>query len=58
MFDAANGSIRSDLSRYARGRNDPTGAYKERAYLVEMDRYCGFVYHSLLEELLSRPALR
>jgi hypothetical protein len=22
-----------------------------------MDRYCGFVYHSLIEELLLKPAL-
>lgn len=58
MFDAANGSIRADLMRYAQGRNDPVGPYKERAYLVEMDRFCGFVYHSLIEELLARPALQ
>jgi hypothetical protein len=57
MFDAANGSIRADLMRYAQGRSDPTGPYKERAYLVEMDRYCGFVYHSLIEQLLAKPAL-
>jgi hypothetical protein len=58
MFDAANGSIRADLIRYAQGRNDPAGPYKERSYLVEMDRFCGFVYHSLLEELLTRPAMQ
>ena len=58
MFDAANGSTRADLMRYAQGRNDPTGAYRERLYLVEMDRYCGFVYHSLIEELLAKRALQ
>ncbi|MCY2951903.1 MAG: hypothetical protein NTU53_07990 [Planctomycetota bacterium] len=58
MFDAANGSIRADLMRYAQGRTDPDGPYRERAYLVEMDRYCGFVYHSLIEQLLAKPALR
>jgi hypothetical protein len=57
MFDSANGSIRADLMRYAQGRTDPDGPYRERAYLVEMDRYCGFVYHSLLEQLLAKPAL-
>jgi len=58
MFDSANGSTRDDVLRYAAGRNDPTGPYKARAYLVDMDRYCGFVYHSLISELLNKPALR
>ncbi len=57
MFDAANGSTRVDLLRYAAGRNDPAGPLRERLYLVEMDRYAGFVYHSLITELLNKPAL-
>src|SRR6267142_3030042 len=31
--------------------------YGAKGYLIEMDRYCGFVYHSLIEELLLKPAL-
>src|SRR5688500_20229373 len=58
MFDASNGSTRTDLQRYAMGRNDPVGPLRERAYLLEMDRYGGFVYHSLIEELLAKPALQ
>jgi hypothetical protein len=58
MFDASNGSTRSDLRRYATGRNDPVGPLGDRAYLLEMDRYGGFVYHSLIEELLAKPALQ
>lgn len=57
MYDAANGSVRTEVLLYARGRNDPAGPLKERQYLLEMDRYCGFVYHSLLGELLMKPAL-
>lgn len=57
MFDAANGSTRADLFRYAAGRNDPAGPLREREYLVEMDRYAGYVYHSLIADLLQKPAL-
>ena len=52
MFDAANGSVREALFAYARGRNDPVGPMGAREYLVNMDRYCGFVYQSLTGELL------
>jgi hypothetical protein len=58
MFDASNGSTRADLQRYAMGRNDPVGPLRDRAYLLEMDRYAGFVYHSLIEEMLTKPALQ
>jgi hypothetical protein len=58
MFDAASGSVRQELLRYAQGRNDPAGAYKQRAYWVEMDRFCGFVYHNLTAELLGKLAIR
>jgi hypothetical protein len=57
MFDAANGSTRSQALLYAQGRNDPSGPYGPRGYLIEMDRYCGFVYHSLIQELLLKPAI-
>jgi len=57
MFDASNGSIQADVMRYAQGRTDPDWPYKERTYLIEMDRYSGFVYHSLIAQLLAKPAL-
>jgi hypothetical protein len=58
MFDAANGTVRQQLARYAAGRNDPTGALGEKEYLMDMDRYCGFVYYRLVGELLSSPKVR
>jgi hypothetical protein len=54
MFDAANGSTRAEALRYADGRHDPTSPYKSRQYVIEMDRFCGFVYHSLIGELLGK----
>ena len=54
MYDAANGSTREELFRYAAGRSDPVGPLKERTYLLEMDRFCGFVYTSLIEQLLRK----
>ena len=57
MFDASNGSVRDALSRYANGRSDPVGAYGHKEYLVDMDRYGGFVYHELIAELLKHPRL-
>ena len=52
MFDAANGTVRDRLVAYAKGRNDPVGPLGSREYLLNMDRYCGFVYHELIVELL------
>lgn len=52
MFDAANGSVRQALLDYAAGRNDPAGPLGSKEYLVSMDRYCGFVYHKLIAELV------
>ena len=52
MFDAANGSVREKLTDYADGRNDPVGPLGKREYLLNMDRYCGFVYHELIRDLL------
>jgi hypothetical protein len=58
MFDAANGSVREALFYHARGRSDPTGPLAENEYLVNMDRYSGFVYQSLIAELLNSQRLR
>ncbi len=57
MFDAANGTVRDALDRYAAGRSDPIGAYGRNEYLVDMDRYGAFVYHELIAELLRHPRL-
>jgi hypothetical protein len=56
MFDAANGSVRDALLRYAAGRNDPVGPMGPKEYLASMDRYCGFVYHQLIEQVVARAA--
>jgi hypothetical protein len=56
MFDAANGSVRDALYRYAAGRNDPVGPMGPKEYLASMDRYCGFVYHELIEQVIARAA--
>lgn len=56
MFDAANGSVRDAVRRYAQGRFDPQGPLGEREYLLSMPRYCGFAYHQLLEELVRQLA--
>jgi len=54
MFDAANGSVRDALLRYAAGRNDPVGPMGPKEYLASIDRYCGFVYHELIEQVIAR----
>lgn len=54
MYDASSGSVREKLAVYADGRNDPLGPLGAREYLLSMDRYCGFVYHDLIEQLLLR----
>jgi len=58
MFDAANGSVRQRLTLYAKGRNDPTGPLGEKEYLLHMDRYCGFAYSELIDQLLVSPKLK
>jgi len=58
MFDAANGSVRESLADYARGRSDPMGPLGQKEYLVNMDRYAGFVYQSLIIDLLKSERLR
>jgi hypothetical protein len=35
------------------GRTDPNGPMSVKEIYVSMDRYCGFVYHQLLSELLA-----
>lgn len=58
MFDAANGSVRDRLRFYASGRHDPVGPLGEKEYLVHMDRYCGFVYSELIDQLITSPKLK
>lgn len=58
MYDAANGSVRAALFRYADGRSDPAGPLGAMIYLKDADRYCGFVYHALIAELLNKPRLK
>ena len=57
-FDAANGSVRERVLNYASGRNDPKGPLGPKEYFVSMDRYCGFVYHELLVDLLRAPRVK
>jgi hypothetical protein len=52
MYDAANGSVREALLGYAKGRHDPLGPMGNREYLQSMDRYVGFAYHTLTQDLL------
>ncbi len=52
MYDAGNGSVRELSADYAAGRDDPTGPHGQREYFLNMDWYCGFVYHELIQELL------
>jgi hypothetical protein len=58
MFDAANGTVRDRLAAYASGRNDPVGPLGQKEYYVKMDRYCGFAYSELIEQLIASPKLR
>lgn len=53
MFDAQNGSVRNALAAYAAGRHDPAGPLAGKEYLVNMDRYSGFVYHELIGQLIQ-----
>jgi hypothetical protein len=52
MFDATNGSTLGRLATYVAGRHDPAGPLGAREYLLNMDRYSGFVYHELIQDLL------
>jgi hypothetical protein len=54
MFDATNGTVRDALLAYAAGRNDPLGPMGAKEYFASMERYCGFVYYELIEDLLKQ----
>jgi hypothetical protein len=54
MYDAANGSVREKVLQFADGRNDPAGPLGSKEYFVSMDRFSSFVYHDLIEQLLTR----
>jgi hypothetical protein len=58
LFDAANGTVRDRLHIYAAGRNDPVGPMGEKEYYMNMDRYCGFAYSELIEQLIVSPKLK
>src|SRR5580765_1021536 len=58
MCDAANGTIRQALLDYAQGRHDPGGPLGSKEYFVNMDRYCGFVYHELVGDLIFHVGRR
>jgi hypothetical protein len=54
VFDATNGSVREALAAYVAGRHEPLGPLGAKEYFVHMDRYAGFVYHTLIEDLLRK----
>jgi hypothetical protein len=58
MYDATNGTVHEAVLAYAKGRNDPMGPLGPKEYFVNMDRYSGFVYHSLILDLLHEEAVR
>jgi hypothetical protein len=58
MFDATNGTVRERLAAYASGRTDPVGPLGQKEYSVKMERYCGFAYSELIEQLIASPKLR
>ncbi len=58
MFDAANGSVRDRIKMYAAGRHDPVGPLGEKEYFVHMDRFCGFVYSELIDQLIGSSKLK
>jgi hypothetical protein len=58
LFDATNGTVRDRLHRYAAGRHEPLGPLGEKEYYMNMDRYCGFAYAELIEQLIASPKLK
>jgi hypothetical protein len=54
MFDAANGSTRQAVFSFASGRSDPAGPLGTKEYVMNMDRFCGFVYYTLIDQLISQ----
>jgi hypothetical protein len=53
MFDSADGTIRREAEAYSVGRSDPNGPMAPNEVYLSMDRYCGFVYHQLIAELIG-----
>ncbi|HEX8342143.1 MAG TPA: hypothetical protein VF624_14660 [Tepidisphaeraceae bacterium] len=54
MYDAVNGTVRDAVLDYAAGRHEPVGPMAEREYFASMERYAGFSWHTLTEQLLVR----
>jgi hypothetical protein len=53
LYDAADGTVLDRAKDYAKGRSDPNGPLGPDEILLSMDRYCGFVYHELISQLLD-----
>ncbi len=54
IFDAAQGSVRIEALDYSKGRSDPNAPMGERIVFMSMDRYCGFVYHELIADVINQ----
>jgi hypothetical protein len=53
MFDASDGTVQDRVDAYVKGRIDPNGPFGKREIFDSMDRYCSFVYHELIVQLLD-----
>jgi hypothetical protein len=53
MYDASDGTVRDRVDAYTKGRLDPNSPFYGREVYVNMDRYCSFVYHELITQLLD-----
>jgi hypothetical protein len=53
MYDAEDGSTRAALLAYAKGRHDPNSNFGDRMYFLDTDKFCSFVYFTLIEQLLG-----
>jgi hypothetical protein len=58
VYDAVDGTVQSRIASYAAGRVDPNGPLGAREVELDMDRYCGFVYHDLISRLLAEIEIR
>lgn len=58
VFDASNGTTRQLVMEYAEGRHHPAGPMGTAEYFQSMDRYCSFVYFTLIDDVLRSPKLR
>ncbi len=54
MFDASAGSVRESVYAYAVGRTDPKGPWGSEQILADSDKYAGFVYRRLTEDILNQ----